>query len=150
MLIHRFVCIARIVMKIFVMVAIGLPLVSLAPAGATEKANPQTAKRKSVVKKDHQRVNKAAKQKKTKAHPHKTGQKKGAARNTSAKFVPASLTLAKNIDSAASASTVRAVPLNRPVNPTGSKPSLEETAPPLQIGKTLYQRNGEIRQLESQ
>lgn len=79
--IHRPDHAIRFVLKILALVVITLPLLSLIPAGATEKATSSTS---------------------------------------------------------------------RPVNLSGSSPTLEENDPPLQIGKTLYQRNGEIRQVETQ
>lgn len=148
--IHRPDHAIRIALKILALVAITIPLLSLTPADATEKAAPPTSKHKSIVKKNHLKVSKVPRLKIAKAHPYKTARKNDLARRSAAKFSLARLTLAKNIDSATQKSTARSAPTSVPVNLPGSRLAPEETDPPLQIGKTLYQRNGEIRQVEAQ
>lgn len=147
---HRLRRVLHFALEFLGVAAISLALATLTPAGAAEKVVPQSGKLKNAAKSGHQRAVKPAKLKKVSAHPHKSAQKSLATRKTAAKLKPASLKLARDIEPAAPTTTPRPAPVSRPIDPSIPKPSLDDKDPPLQIGKTLYQRNGEIRQLEGQ
>ena len=149
MLIDRQNYTIRIAVGILAAATIAFPLMAPTLVEAAENARQQAGKHKSVVKKYHQRVVKGVKLKKTKANRNDAAYKNGTIKKAAVKFDAASLTLAKNIELNPPKAAEHQVPVvTRSANLTSSKPPADETDMPLQIGKTLYQRNGEIRQLE--
>ena len=146
MLIHKGTHAISIAVKILAFAAIVFSLIAQTPVQAAGLTRQQSGKHKSVVKKSHQRTVKLAKQKKNKVRRNKAAQQNGKARKTAARVDSSSLRLTEDIELGPSSPAVRQAPLARPVN----KPHADETDTPLQIGRILYQRNGEIRQLEGQ
>jgi hypothetical protein len=132
------------------MAAVCFTLVTLPMAGAAEKSAVQTKRHKVTVKKSPQRVAKAAKFKKTAIHPRKTATKTGPQKKSASKSPSNSLKLSRNIELSKQEPPQTVQPKPKQFNQISPKLPQDSSEPPLQIGKTLYQRNGEIRQLESQ
>jgi len=126
--------------------AIWLALAMPLTADAAEKGVVQTKRHKAVVQNSHQKPAKLLKPRKAAQHPRKSAAKTSTQRKAILKPQSSSLKLSRNIESPAQASP-QARETNQSIQ-TKPKPVPNLSDPPLQIGKTLYQRNGEIRQLE--
>jgi len=132
------------------MAAVCITLATLPMVHATEKLAVQTNRHKAAVKKGPQRVAKATKLKKTAIHTSRTATKTGAGKKSASKSRSSSLKLSRNIESSKQETPQTVQPKPKQFNQTSPKLPQDLSEPPLQIGKTLYQRNGEIRQMESQ
>ncbi|MFA7269544.1 MAG: hypothetical protein WC073_09395 [Sterolibacterium sp.] len=143
MLIHKLQHAMPIIMKTLAALTIAVLLMPLTTAEATEKISSSANKHKRILKKNPHGIVRTARIKKTKVHPKRHNQTKKSA----TRLDTTSLILSKNIGITPTATTFRQPPISQPAKET--KPSPGETDPPLQIGKILYQRNGEIHLSES-
>jgi len=148
MLMSKFNLVSQSILTI--LAAIYFTLVMQTMAGAAERTPVQAGRHKAAVKKSHQRVATAVQFKKATPHPRKTAAKTGTGRKTVSKSPPSSLKLSRDIESTLQEPSQIASAKPKQINQISPKPPQDLSGPPLQIGKTLYQRNGEIRQLESQ
>lgn len=148
MLIHEVKHSIRINLRRLFAIAFMLPFATVTTADAAEKQAHSASKHRQVVKKHKQAKIKAAQLKRSKTRPNKLAHGSRHAAKTTMHNT-GSLKLAKDIGTLPETKPEPAVAPAKAARLTGTKPSQYEDGPSLQIGKTLYQRNGEIQLRET-
>lgn len=148
MLIRRIKHRIRITTKVLLVIALMLPLAAITPAEAGETKTTRTAG-KHVVKNHKTTRVKAAKAQRSKVRSKKTGAKTSPPKKAAIHQDAGPLKLASNIGTDPAAGRESSLPAAKPAKLVSIKPSQNEDVPALQIGKTLYQRNGEVRLREN-
>ena len=149
MLIHEVSHSIRINLRLLLVLALMLPLAAITTAEAAEKQVHSAGKHRQVVKKHKQARVKAAQFKRSKTRPNNLANGNRHSVKTTMHHNPGSLKLAKDIGTVPAGNPEPATAPTKAARPTATKPSQYEDGPSLQIGKTLYQRNGEIQLREN-